>query len=264
MGEAAVRKVDQTQRYRAFYARGARLRWLFRFDVRYRCRRMKEVIGRLGLDVDDKRVLDVGFGTGHMLRCFPPSCRLHGAEISTSAVERANADPRYETWAAAEFTLVDDDPARLPDGPFDVIVSSHTIEHVPDDRAFLRELRRRLLPGGVLLLFLPIEEPHYNPDHVRNYSLRGIDALVASAGFEVLRCEGSMHINGHVWKLITIPSRRRWPVLGPMVDALRLATLSAIPYRGVRALDRALDRIGLGPRQAFVVARRTVTEQPEG
>jgi hypothetical protein len=66
-----------------------------------------------------------------------------------------------------------------------------------------------------------------------------------------------MFVNGHVWKLLTIPSRRRWPVAGSLVDALRLGVLSALSYRGLKVADRVLYRIGVGPRQLLVIARRS-------
>ena len=68
-----------------------------------------------------------------------------------------------------------------------------------------------------------------------------------------------MQINGHLWKYITIPSRRRWPVVKPIVDFLRLATLSLLPYRSIRTLDRALSHWGVGPRQALVLAVKPST-----
>jgi hypothetical protein len=44
------------------------------------------------------------------------------------------------------------------DGSFDVILCSHVLEHVEDDRAALREFRRVLKPGGWAALMVP-----YNP-----------------------------------------------------------------------------------------------------
>ncbi len=180
---------------------------------------------------------------------------LNGAEVSESAVDRAAEDPIYSCWRGARFTKVKEgDPEDLPQGPFDVVVSSHTLEHVHDDAAHLRSVYQRVVPGG--LLFVPIEEPGYNPDHIQCYSPRRIAARVREAGFEVVSQEDSMNVNGHIWKPITIPSRRRWRVMGPAVDALRLTTLSMLPYRVLRGLDRTLGAAGVGPRQSFVVARR--------
>lgn len=246
--------MKQVQKYRDFY-RGRRWRWIFRFDVRYRCRRLKEVIRALHINSENKHVLDIGFGTGHLLKCLPNSCALYGAEISKSAVEEARRDHTFARWRQAKFFLVGEDADNeLPPGPFDIILSSHTIEHVPDDRKLLREIYQRLRRGGLLFLFAPIEEPNYIPFHVRNYSLASLQEVVCKTGFDILLSEGSMHINGHIWKIITIPSRRQWPVLKPIVDSIRLITLSLIPYRLKRFLDAGLERLGVGPRQALVVA----------
>ena len=106
------------------------------------------------------------------------------------------------------------------------------------------------------MVFVPIEEPDYILFHRRNYSLQSIAGCVARAGLEPLTVEGSMYVNGHVWKLLTIPSRRKWPVVRHLADGLRMATLGALPYRSVRRLDRVLSSLGAGARQALVIARR--------
>jgi SAM-dependent methyltransferase len=248
---------SQGRRYDDFYSRRRKLRRLFRFDVRYRCRRLQEVLRALSIPVEGQSVLDYGFGGGDLLASFPQSCRLHGVDISASAAYAAATDPRFSAYAEARFECIaEDEPGCLTRGPFDLVLSSHVLEHVPDDEQVLRELRQRLKPSGYLAIFVPIEEPDYIPFHVRNYSLQSISTKVRHAGFELCHVEGSMQINGHLWKLLTIPSRRRWPVVGPLVDALRLGALSAIPYRGIRFIDGCLHYLGFGPRQALVVAKR--------
>ncbi len=44
----------------------------------------------------------------------------------------------------------------LPDGAFDAIVCSHVLEHVDDDRAAMRELRRVTAPAGFTLVMVPL------------------------------------------------------------------------------------------------------------
>lgn len=248
---------QQTLIYENAYSGARRLRRLLRYDIRYRCRRLHEVARQLDVDLERKYVLDFGFGGGDLLASFPRSCHVVGTEISRSAVERAAQEARFRVYAKAEFHLareghLDDVPA----GPFDVIVSAHVLEHVPDDRAALAALYQRLRPGGIAFLFVPIEEPNYNPDHVRNYSPEQFRAMVEAYGFEVMFAETSMHIQGHVWKWITIPSRRRWPVLGNIVNGFRLCMIAPVPHRLVRSIDAALDAAGVGPRQMLVVGRK--------
>lgn len=254
----------QSDRYQDFYSNWAAFRQLFRFDVRYRCELLQAVLQEEGHDVAGKRVLDVGFGSGAMLATFPKSCTITGAEISSSAVAKARANPELCSFAGAEFFAVDEnDPTDLPAGPFDIVLSSHTLEHVRDDRVALQTMYNRLVPGGLLVVFVPIEEPDYIPFHVRNYSLQSIIARVREVGFEVERAEGSMSVNGHIWKVLTIPSRRQWPVMSKVADALRLTTLSAVPLPLLSRLDKLLFNVGVGPRQALVLARRAPKDRSQ-
>jgi SAM-dependent methyltransferase len=110
---------------------------------------------------------------------------------------------------------VDDrvDVAALPygDRTVDVFVCSHVLEHVPDDRAALRELRRVLRPGGTGVLLVPIvlaapridEDPgplsaaerwrrFGQDDHVRLYTKQGFVERVEEAGFRLLQL-GAAH-----------------------------------------------------------------------
>lgn len=96
----------------------------------------------------------------------------------------------------------------LADESIDAILCNHVLEHVPDDRAALRELRRVLAPTGVAYMQHPIsydrdtyEDPSITSeegrlrafgqeDHVRIYG-RDFDARVEAAGFAhvILRYE---------------------------------------------------------------------------
>jgi len=90
---------------------------------------------------------------------------------------------------------------RYPDASFDVVFCSHVLEHVPDDRRAMRELRRVLRPTGFAVLQVPIsveqtvEDPSIqdpaermrlfgHPDHVRRYGTDYVDRLRES-GFRV-------------------------------------------------------------------------------
>jgi SAM-dependent methyltransferase len=93
----------------------------------------------------------------------------------------------------------------LDDGSFDMIVCSHVLEHVPDDRKAMRELFRVLRPGGWAVLQSPLDpaRPHTyedwsitapqerqrafgQHDHVRIYG-RDYGDRLEEAGFRVER-----------------------------------------------------------------------------
>jgi SAM-dependent methyltransferase len=93
---------------------------------------------------------------------------------------------------------------QYPDDHFDAIYCSHVLEHVPDDRAALREFFRVLKPGGWAILLVPItadqtfEDPSITDpaerlrlfgqeDHVRRYGPDYVERL-RGAGFQVCTC----------------------------------------------------------------------------
>ena len=104
------------------------------------------------------------------------------------------SDPR----AMARIDITD---IPFPEASFDAIFCSHVLEHVPDDRLAMQELRRVLKPGGWIALQVPIsgettfEDPGVTDpaervrlfgqdDHVRVYG-RDIAGRLESAGFTV-------------------------------------------------------------------------------
>lgn len=83
----------------------------------------------------------------------------------------------------------------FPDAAFDAVLCSETLEHIPDDRGALDEIRRVLRPGGLLFLTVPnywhamrfVAGLSGNPafldmqvGHLREYSRRKVDALLGA------------------------------------------------------------------------------------
>jgi predicted SAM-dependent methyltransferase len=75
--------------------------------------------------------------------------------------------------------------AMFADGSFDTVFSSHTLEHIVDYKAALREWWRVIAPGGHLTLYLPhrdlyprIGQPGANPDHKHDFAPEHIVAAM--------------------------------------------------------------------------------------
>ena len=138
------------------------------------------------LEAERPRILDVGCGTGANLVMLSEFGDAEGVDISHDALafcrERGLENVRH---GAAE---------DLPyeDGTFDLVTALDVVEHLDDDLAGLRELRRVLRPNGYVLLFVPtfmflwgVQDDVSN--HRRRYRLSELRRIVQKAGFEVER-----------------------------------------------------------------------------
>ena len=97
-------------------------------------------------------VLEVGIGTGLNLPLYPPACRLTGIDLSEEMLDKAVE--RVQTLAMPNVTLkvMDATSMDFGDAEFDKAVATYTISAVPDPVAVLREMRRVVKPGGILVL----------------------------------------------------------------------------------------------------------------
>src|SRR5207302_4356701 len=97
-------------------------------------------------------VLEVGIGTGLNLPLYPPTCRLTGVDLSAEMLDKAVE--RVQTLAMPNVTLKVMDATALDfaDNEFDKALATYTISAVPDPVAVLREMRRVVKPGGVIVI----------------------------------------------------------------------------------------------------------------
>jgi ubiquinone/menaquinone biosynthesis C-methylase UbiE len=101
-----------------------------------------------------RRVLDVGCGTGYLLR--------QAARRLPAAVQLAGVDPAPQMVEVARALAGDDGRLRFsegfaehlphPSGSFDLVVSTTSFDHWEDQREGLVECARVLAPGGQLVL----------------------------------------------------------------------------------------------------------------
>ena len=131
-------------------------------------------------------VVDVGCGLGTSRLYLPRTARFVGVDVS----ERALASARCHRRDGAEFQL-----GGFPDLPVgsaccDFAICLEVLEHLADDEAAVRELRRIVRPGGYLLVSVP--STYYWPGyrnligHYRHYTPRSLAALLEGGGFAVV------------------------------------------------------------------------------
>ncbi len=108
------------------------------------------------VDLGQAELLDMGTGSGHIAGEFGKRARR---VVSVDVTDERQEKDGYE--------FVQVGTAKLPfaDNSFDVVVSNHVVEHVPDQAVHLSELTRVLRSGGVVYLATPnklwLRDPHY-------------------------------------------------------------------------------------------------------
>jgi SAM-dependent methyltransferase len=181
------------------------------------------------------RLLDVGCGIGTELEVARErGWQATGIELATGSLRIARA----EGLDVIDRPLAD---AGLPAASFDLVTANHSLEHIPQARSVLADVRRVLKPGGLLFVSVPNlgSWPHrarldrfglaFNDDHYLHFTPATLPRLLAKAGFTLLEL-----------------STPRW------VDFQRgPAAAYSAPFRAVNAL---VERLGLG-LEIFALAR---------
>jgi SAM-dependent methyltransferase len=132
------------------------------------------------------RILDVGCGTGANLLLLAKYGEAEGVDVSEDALAfcRARGLDKVKLGAGEELPY--------EDGTFDLVTAFDVVEHMDDDLAGLREMRRVLHPGGRVLLFVPTFMFLWGlqddiSHHRRRYRLPELRRVLEQAGFEVER-----------------------------------------------------------------------------
>jgi SAM-dependent methyltransferase len=132
------------------------------------------------------RVLDAGCGSGRTLQELRRYGEVHGIELDPGAATVARAR------GCGEVRIGRLEEMPWNDGYFDLITCLDVIEHTPDDRVTLRELRRVCKPGGFLLVTVPAYQGLWSMHdvanhHYRRYSRPRLRGAALDAGWRVRR-----------------------------------------------------------------------------
>jgi len=147
------------------------------------------------------RLLEVGFGGGDLLaRLLSGPCAFAaGVDLSPEMVARARRRLRAALRAGrAEVRQGSVESLPFPDASFTRLCSVNTLYFWPSLEGPLRECRRVLRPGGLLVLtFDSPEELARWPGHRHGFRLRGLPEVrhaLADAGFRSIEAvEGRFH-----------------------------------------------------------------------
>jgi 2-polyprenyl-3-methyl-5-hydroxy-6-metoxy-1,4-benzoquinol methylase len=120
--------------------------------------------------VSNRVVLDIASGEGYGSNILATEAKsVFGVDISKEVITHSNIKYQKDN-----LSFVQGDVTKIPfdNAFFDVVVSFETIEHVSDQEAMLKEIKRVLKPEGIIIISSP-EKANYgdineekNPFHV--------------------------------------------------------------------------------------------------
>ncbi len=101
------------------------------------------------------KFLDVGCGAGYAMK--KASAELGCQTIGIDPSPGAHGVGRYNESSKEGLNIIQGFSENLPfpDNEFDVVYSSHVLEHVNDEQRSLEEMKRVLKPDGVLIIGMP-------------------------------------------------------------------------------------------------------------
>lgn len=140
---------------------------------------------------DFRTLMDVGCGVGEFLNAVHlayPSATVYGVELSEGNVEQAKRHYGLNVEAKLLETVL---------GTFDIITSFEVIEHIPEPGQFLLDAKKRLAPGGLLVLSFPNyarfgdkgEMWDYPPNHLSRFPEPAITRWLSVNGFQIITIE---------------------------------------------------------------------------
>jgi len=133
-----------------------------------------------------RKILDVGCGTGTMLRYLSAYGEVQGADADAEAVHFCRVRGLDNVCRLTGETI------PFSDNSFDLISMFDVLEHIEDDRGTLREIFRVLKRDGMLILTVPAYRFLWGAQdeisfHKRRYRASEIEERLNEAGFVLIK-----------------------------------------------------------------------------
>lgn len=142
------------------------------FEVLSKTEAFKFLINKKKIDFRQKKVLDIGFGSGNLLaEAKSRGSTCYGVEISQKAIDNLQGEGYC-------LGLIQNNKLPFENNFFDIIIASHVIEHIENEAVILDEIKRAMKPNGYLIMGVPSGK-RFNPLHFRDYSRDDIQRLAS-------------------------------------------------------------------------------------
>ncbi len=219
----------------AGYAQQYRRLWNEHWWWQSRTRFVLGHVGRIAQLQPLRRILDIGCGDGLMFDHLVPYGDVRGIEPDASLIDPNN--PHRDRITVCPF---DDD--YHDDRRYDLILMLDVLEHIDDDLAAMRHLRRLLSPGGHAVLTVPALQMLWSQHdvvnrHYRRYTRRQFGDRLREAGLRLERI-------GYYFGWTVVPMLLRRLIAPPAADdAPTDGYTVSIPAQPINCLLQAVTGI---------------------
>ncbi len=134
------------------------------------------------------KVLEIGTGSGIGIEILADSCS------TLTTIDKFHCDFDFSSYPNVEFKQIEIPPlSGFENETFDYVVSFQVIEHIENDKEYVKEILRVLKPEGKFILTTPnkLQSLTRNPWHVREYTGDELANLLIQNGFSKVVKKGT-------------------------------------------------------------------------
>ena len=181
-----MERFDTTDSYHAWYEHWHRYHWMCQF-------------------IKGQRVADLACGEGYGSALMATVAKqVTAMDLDEQVVARAQQ--KYNQLDNLHYQAGNILNSGLPEAAFDLLVSFETLEHLAEHDQLIREFRRLLRPGGVLVISTPDKRVYsangeHNEHHVRELEADEFKDLMAAHFEHSVFFGQQLTVNSHLHRL---------------------------------------------------------------
>ncbi len=224
------------------------------YEIYFRTMMVKEMVERYS-DISNKKVMDIGFGTGEMLKIFDKDCEIYGIDISkySKSIFLKNSK-KFKKLNVTIKDLNTSSKLSKRNNFFDIVILSHVLEHLHKYKIVLKESYKILKRGGIAIILIPINENKKDSSHLFCLNKNNLTKYLKEVGFDVITSIEN-------FSLIKLP-----PVIyqeKSLVNTFKSNISKSLNnimiklgYNTLKQADNIFHSIGFKPNQAIIVVRK--------